>query len=40
MPAPAPSWPFHPLPNHHTLKQRLIALRAVRARFVDTEETR
>lgn len=40
MPAPAPSCVFHPFPNHHTLKHRLIALRVVKTRFVDTDETR
>jgi hypothetical protein len=39
IPAPIPSSAFHSFPNHHTLKQRLIALRAVRTRFVDTDET-
>ena len=40
MPAPAVSSAFHPLPNHQTLMQRLIALRAVSTRFVETEVTR
>ena len=40
MPAPSPSCASQPLPNHHTLKHRLTALRVVRTRFVETEETR
>lgn len=40
MPAPDPSCVFQPLPNHQTLKHRLIALRVVRTRFVETEERR
>ena len=40
IPAPAVSSAFHPLPNHQTLMQRLIALRAVSTRFVDTDVTR
>ena len=39
MPAPVASCAFQPFPNHHTLKQRLIALRVVSTRFVDTDET-
>ena len=39
MKAPIPSWPFHSLLNHQTLKHRLSALRTVRAILVDTEET-
>lgn len=39
MPAPSPSCAFQPFPNHHTLKQRLSALRVVSTRFVDTDET-
>jgi hypothetical protein len=39
IPAPAPSCAFHPLPKYHTLKHRLSALRVVRTRFVETEET-
>jgi len=27
--APPASWAFHPVPNHHTLKHKLIALRAI-----------
>lgn len=38
--APTPSSVFHPFPNHHTLKQRLRALRVVSTRLVDTLETR
>ena len=37
--APAPSCEFHPLPNHQTLKHKLIALRVVSTRFVDTDDT-
>ena len=40
MAAPAPSCAFQPLPNHHTLKQRLSALRVVNTRFVLTLDTR
>ena len=40
IPAPSPSCAFQPLPNHHTLKQRLSALRVVSTRFVDTDDTR
>lgn len=39
MNAPIPSCAFHSFPNSHTLKHRLSALRAVRAIFVDTEDT-
>jgi hypothetical protein len=38
--APAPSFRFHPLPNHQMLRQRLNAFRAVRTRFVETDEAR
>lgn len=40
MPAPAPSCEFQPLPNHHTLKQRLMALRVVSTMLVETEDIR
>ena len=40
IPAPAVSSAFHPLPNHQTLKSRERALRVVRTRLVETEETR
>lgn len=40
IPAPIPSCAFHPLPNHQTLKQRLMALRVVSTMFVETEEMR
>lgn len=40
MPAPTVSSAFHPFPNHQTLMHRLIALRAVSTRFVDTDVTR
>jgi hypothetical protein len=40
MPAPEASRAFQPEPNHHTLKQRLMALRVVSTRFVDTDERR
>jgi hypothetical protein len=37
--APAASSTFQPLPNHHTLKHKLIALRAVSTTCVDTADT-
>lgn len=37
--APTPSAVFPPLPNHHTLRQRLRAFLVVNTRFVDTEDT-
>jgi hypothetical protein len=39
MTAPPASCAFQPLPNHHTLKHKLIALRAVSTTWVDTAET-
>jgi hypothetical protein len=40
IPAPLPSCAFQPFPNHHTLKQRLMALRVVRTMLVETEDMR
>jgi hypothetical protein len=37
--APAASCAFQPLPNHHTLKHKLIALRVVSTTCVDTADT-
>jgi len=37
--APPASWAFQPVPNHHTLKHKLIALRAVSTTCVDTADT-
>ena len=37
--APDANCIFHPPPNHHTLKHKLIALRAVRTTCVDTADT-
>jgi hypothetical protein len=39
MTAPPASCAFQPDPNHHTLKHKLIALRAVSTTCVDTADT-